>query len=101
MRLIEVMIERLRAKAHEGNPLLVEDKEYPKDANNKTTIPPLVEEQGVTHELSRKEIPIASGTSGSEQEEHSTVEEGRVSYVHDAISDRELDVSGTESISGE
>lgn len=87
MRFIEVMIERLRAKSNE----------------NKTMIPPFVEEQGAENELqiSRKEIPIASGTSGSEQEEHRTVEEGRVSDVHDAISDRELDVSGTESISGE
>lgn len=65
--------------------------------------PPSVEEQGVENELqiSREEIPVASGTSGSEQEKHRTVEEGRVSHVHDAISDRELDVSGTESISGE
>ena len=106
MRFIEVMIERLKAKAlaYEGNPLLVEDKEYPKEQqHNKTTIPPLVEEQVETHELqlSRKEIPIASGTSASEQGEHRTVEEGTVSDIHDAISDRELDVSGTESISGE
>ena len=85
MRLIEVLIERLKAQ----------------DANNKTMIPPLVEEQGETHELSRKEIPITSGTSASEQEEHRRVEEGTVSYVHDAISDRELVVSTTESISGE
>lgn len=85
MRFIEVMIERLKAQSA------------------KTTIPPFVEEQGEKHELqlSRKEIPIASGTSGSEQKEHRTVEEGTVSYVHDAISDRELDVSATESISGE
>ena len=88
MRFIEVMIERLRDKA---------------EAKNKTTIPPLVEEQGETYELqiSRKEIPIASGTSASEQEGNRTVEEGQVSDVHDAISDRELDVSATESISGE
>lgn len=78
MRFIEVMIERL-----------------------KTMTPPSVEEQGEIDELSRKEIPIASGTSGSEQEEHRTVEEGRVSDVHDSIRDRELDVSTTESISGE
>lgn len=102
MRFIEVMLERLRAKALEGNPSLVEDKRHPKDkAKAKTMTPPSVEEQGEIDELSRKEIPIASGTSGSEQEEHRTVEEGRVSYVHDAISDRELVVSGTESISGE
>lgn len=83
MRFIEVMLERLREK------------------HNKTMTPPSVEEQGEINELSRKEIPIASGTGGSEQEEHRTVEEGRVSDIHDAISDQELDVSGTESISGE
>ncbi len=82
MRFIEVMIERLKTKT-------------------KTMTPPSVEEQGEKDELSRKEIPITSGTSASEQEEHRTVEEGRVSDVHDAISDRELNVSGTESISGE
>lgn len=58
-------------------------------------------EQGETDEISRKEIPESTGTGGSEQEEHRTVEEGRVSDIHDAISDRELIVYGPESISGE
>lgn len=78
MRFIEVMIERL-----------------------KTMTPPSVEEQGEIDELSRKEIPITSGTSASEQEKYRTVEEGTVSNIHDSIRDRELDVSATESISGE
>lgn len=83
MRFIEVMLERLK-------------QQY-----NKTMTPPSVEEQGEINELSRKEIPITSGTSASEQEGNRTVEEGPVSDVHDAISDRELVVSGPDSISGE
>lgn len=88
MRFIEVMIERLREQHNK---------------NNKTTTPPSVEEQGDKDELqiSRKEIFITSGTSGSEQEEHRTVEEGTVSDVHNTFSDRELVVYSTGSISGE
>lgn len=89
------------AYTHHDGKYMTLIREKTERLKNETMTHPSVEEQGETNEISRKEIPIASGTGGSEQEEHRTVEEGRVSDIHDAISDRELIVSGPESISGE